>query len=123
MKRNVVEWAVLAISVLSITVLVAALVIEGLNEHRPANPQVVLHIDEARLGTLGWILPATVRNDGDVAAEAVVLEAEATIDGEPETSEQEVPFLPGRSSADLAFSFSAQPSGEVTVRLVGFRLP
>lgn len=123
MKRNVVEWAVLAMSVLGITALVALLVIEGLSEQRPANPQVELRPTEARTGTLGWILPATVTNEGDIAAKAVILEAEATIDGELEASELEVPFLPGRSSVDLSFAFSAQPSDEVKVRLVGFREP
>lgn len=123
MKRNAVEWAVLAVSVLAIALLVGALVVEGLNESRPANPQVELHADEARSGTLGWIVPATVSNDGDEAVQAVILEAEATVNGEPEVSELEVPFLPAGSSVELAFSFSAQPSSEVTVRLVGFRLP
>lgn len=123
MKRNIIEWAVLAASAIAITVLVAALVVEGLNEDRPANPQVELRPAEARQGSLGWILPATVRNDGDVAVETVILEAQATVAGELETSELEVSFLPGGSSVDVAFAFSAQPSDEVTVRLVGFRLP
>jgi len=123
MKRNVVEWAVLALSILAITTLVAALVIEGLSERRPANPTVELKTAEARLGALGWILPATVTNEGDAAVEAVILEAEATVDGELETSELEVPFLPAAGSVDVAFSFSAQPSDEVKVRLVGFREP
>lgn len=48
---------------------------------------------------------------------------EATVDGEPETSELEVPFLPRGSSVEIAFSFSAQPRDEVKVRLVGFRTP
>lgn len=123
MRRNPVEWAVLAVSVLAITILVTALAIEGLSERRPANPQVELRPAEARLGSLGWILPATVSNGGDIAAEAVILEAEATVDGEAETSELEVPFLPAASSVEIAFSFSAQPSDEVKVRLVGFRVP
>jgi len=122
-KRNVVEWAVLAVSVLAIVLVVGALVVEGLNETRPANPHVELHADQARQGTLGWIVPATVSNDGDQAVEAVILEAEATVNGEPETSKLEVPFLPADSSVDLAFSFSGQPSDEVQVRLVGFRIP
>ena len=123
MKRNVVEWAVLAVSALGIAVLVAALVLTGLGESRPANPQVQLHLDKAHQGTLGWIIPATVSNEGDEAAEAVTLEAEASVGGELEVSELEVPFLAAGSSVELAFAFSAQPSDEVTVRLVGLRLP
>ena len=123
MKRNIVEWAVLAVSVLAIGLLVAALVVEGVSEHRPANPQVELRPEEARQGSLGWIVPAIVTNDGDEAVEAVILEAEAMVDGESEVRELEVPFLPAASSVEVAFSFSALPSSEIVVRLVGFRLP
>ncbi len=123
MKRNIVEWAVLAVSVLAIALLVATLVVEGLSERRPANPQVELRPEEARQGSLGWIVPATVFNEGDQAAEAVVIEATATVAGESETSELEVNFLPAATEVEIAFAFSAAPSGEVTVRLVGFRVP
>ena len=118
-----VEWAVLAVSIVAIVSLVAALVVSGLNEARPADPRVELHLDEARTGQLGWIVPATVRNEGDETAEAVVIEATATVDGGEESSEIEVPFLPAGSEEDVVFAFSAEPESEVTVRLVGFQLP
>ena len=104
-KRNVVEWTVLVVSVAAIGVLVAALVLTGLNENRPADPRVELKLDEARTGQLGWVLPATVRNEGDVTAEAVVIEATATVDGEEESSEIEVAFLPAGSEEEVAFAF------------------
>jgi uncharacterized protein (TIGR02588 family) len=121
--RNAVEWSVLAVSVLGILVLVVVLVVEGLGESRPADPQVELRTSEARQASLGWIVPASVTNAGDEAAEAVMLEATAEIAGEAEVSEIEVNFLPAGSAVEIAFSFSAQPTGEVTVRLVGFRQP
>jgi len=123
MKRNAVEWAVIVVSVLSIAVLVGVLVIEGVSESRPPNPTIVMRPAEARDGALGWIVPVTVNNDGDQAAEAVVIEASATVDGEPETSEQEINFLPAGSEVELAFAFSAAPETEVTFRLVGYRVP
>ena len=122
-KRNIVEWAVLVISVVSIGVLVGALVLTGLNENTPADPQVELKLDEARMGQLGWTLPATVRNEGDMTAEAVVIEATATVDGEEESSEIEIAFLPAGSEEDVVFAFSAEPDSDVTVRLVGYQLP
>lgn len=123
MKRNAVEWAVVIVSFVSIALLVGVLVVEGLNESRPPNPSIEVRLAEARQGDLGWILPATVTNDGDEAAEAVVIEATATVDGETETSEQEVNFLPAGTEVEVAFAFSAAPSGDVTVRLVGYRVP
>ena len=122
-KRNIVEWAVLVVSVVAIGVLVAALVVTGLSENSPADPQVELKLNEARMGELGWMLPATVRNEGDMTAEAVVIEATATVDGEEESSEIEIAFLPAGSEEDVVFAFSAEPDSDVTVRLVGFQLP
>ena len=123
MKRNAVEWAVVITSVVSIALLVGVLVVEGFNESRPANPTVELRIAEARQGALGWIVPASLTNDGDEAAQAVMIEATATVAGETETSELEVDFLPAGTEVEIAFAFSAQPSDEVKIRLVGFRVP
>ncbi|HYI22959.1 MAG TPA: hypothetical protein VEX62_10020 [Candidatus Limnocylindrales bacterium] len=123
MKRNPLEWVVLGTSVLAIIVLVGVLVVEGLSPGGPANPTVDLRPDEGYQGGIGWIIPATVHNLGDESAEAVVIEAEATIDGESEVSELEVPFAPAGSTIDVAFAFSGRPEGEVTLRLISFRVP
>lgn len=123
MKRNAVEWAVLATSIVAIGLVVAILAVEGISERRPADPRIELDTAEARMGAAGWILPATVVNDGDEAAEAVVFEAAAVVGGESETSELEVDFLPAGTEVEIAFAFSDQPEGEITVRLVSFRSP
>lgn len=121
--RNAVEWVVLGVSIAGILLLVGVLVIESLTETRPADPQVELMPAEARQGTLGWIVPARVSNGGDEAVEAVLVEASATVGTATEVSEIEIDFLPSGTTVDVAFAFSAQPNGEVTVRLVGYRLP
>jgi uncharacterized protein (TIGR02588 family) len=123
MKRQVLEWAVLAISIVAIVGLAAVLVVEGLDESQPPDPQVVLHGDQARESDLGWILPATVTNNGDQAAEAVVIEATGTVEGEEESSEIEIPFLPAGSSIEMAFAFGGPPEGDITTRLVSYRIP
>ena len=122
-RRNIVEWMVLAASIVAIATLVAAIVVTGLNEARPAEPRVELRLAEARSNELGWLVPATVRNDGDESAQSVVLEITASVGGQEESSEIEVPFLPAGSEVDVAFAFSAEPESELTVRLVGFQLP
>ena len=122
MKRNAVEWVVLALSIAAIALLAATLVLTGLNERRPAEPQVELRPAEARTTELGWLLPATVRNVGDEAAEEVLVEATAQVDGEEEASEMAVAFLAAGSESEIVFAFSAEPDTDVTVRLVGFQL-
>ena len=123
MRRNAVEWAVLGASIVAIAGLVALLVITGLNESRPAEPVVELRTAEARVTELGWVVPATVRNEGDESAEAVIIEASAMVDGTEETSEHEIAFLPAGSATDIVFAFSAEPESEIELRLVGFQLP
>lgn len=123
MKRNAVEWAVLAISVAAIAALVGVLVVTGLSESQPADPQVQLRVEESRPGALGWIVPATVSNGGDEAVQAVVLEATATVAGAEEVSELQVDHLPAGTEVEVSFGFRGQPEGEVTVRLVGFQVP
>ncbi len=123
MKRNLVEWAALLISVAGIAVLVSVLVVAALTETQPADPRIELHMAEARSGQLGWIVPATLFNEGDEAVEAVILEASATVGGEMEVSEMEVDFLPAGTSVEVAFAFSQQPDGAIDVRLVAYRLP
>jgi len=123
MKRNAIEWVVLGVSVAGIVVLVGALIIEGLGGQRPADPEVEVHTAEARQGAQGWIVPVTVRNGGDEAVEAVIFEAHATVDGNSDASQLEVDFLPAGTSVEAAFAFTAQPAGEVTVRLVSYRVP
>jgi uncharacterized protein (TIGR02588 family) len=122
-RRNAVEWFVLALSLVAIGSLVTVLVATGLNENSPAEPQLELRPADARATELGWLIPATVRNAGDGTAEAVVVEARATVGGEDETSEMEIAFLPAQSEVEVVFAFSAKPDSEVTARLVGFQIP
>jgi uncharacterized protein (TIGR02588 family) len=122
-RRNALEWAVLVASVAAIVVLVGVLVMEGLAENRPADPSIQLRPDEARQAQAGWVIPAEATNAGDEAAVAVVFEATAEVDGEQESSEIEIDFLPAATTVEVGFAFSAEPDGDVSVRLVGFRLP
>ena len=124
MPRNWVEWVSLGISVAAIVGVVGFLVVDGVTDAgRPPEPRVELHVDEAYETSTGWILPATVTNDGDRPAEALVLRASATVDGSEDESEVTVDYLPSGTDVEISFGFSAEPDGEVTVTTVGFRLP
>jgi uncharacterized protein (TIGR02588 family) len=124
MRQNAVEWVVLALSVAVIVVLVAALVVDAVaDEGAPPRPTIVVHEADARATEVGWLLPATIGNDGDQAAEQVTVEAAAEVDGVQQTSQAEVDFLPSGASTEVAFGFTDRPDGEVTVRVIGYRLP
>jgi uncharacterized protein (TIGR02588 family) len=122
MKRNWLEWAVLAASAAAIVALVAALAVTGIaGGNRPPSPSITLRPQEGRETPSGWVVPATVMNQGDVAAEAVVLEATASVSGAEETSELEIDYLPPGTEVEIEFAFSDQPEGDVAVRVVAMR--
>lgn len=124
MRKNWVEWLALGVSVAAIAIVVGLLVLEGLTGSRTrAMPSAVLDPDGGYATDIGWVVPAVVRNDGDAPAERVVLEARARVAGEQELSTLEIDFLPAESEVELAFGFSAEPEGEITVRIVGFQVP
>lgn len=124
MRQNWVEWVALAVSVLAVLGVVGFLVVDGIrDEGQPPTPVVELHRDGAYATDHGWLVPARITNEGDTAAEALVLRGTATIAGEDEESEITIDYLPAGTSVEVSLGFSAEPDGEVTVQVVGFRLP
>lgn len=124
MRQNWLEWVALVVSVVALIGVVGFLLVDGLrDEGEPPNPTVELHIDQAYATDHGWILPATVTNAGDEAAEALVLRAAATVAGAEEESELTVDYLPAGTAVEISFGFSAEPEGTPAVQVVGFRLP
>jgi len=122
-RHNALEWAALTVSALAIGLVAILLMLEGLGATVPTDPALVLRPEEGRAIALGWSVPGTLTNAGRDAAEDVVVEVTAMVDGEEETSEIEVPFLPGGSSVDVELGFSARPDGEIESRLVGYSVP
>ena len=124
MPRNWVEWVALGISIAAIVGIVGFLVVDGLTDaDRPPEARVELQLDAAYETSTGWIVPATVTNDGDRPAEALVLRATATVEGSEEESEVTIDYLPSGTDVEISFGLSAEPEGEVTVTVVSFRLP
>jgi uncharacterized protein (TIGR02588 family) len=124
MRRNWVEWVALLGSAVLVLSVVGFLVVDGLTDDgQPPVPVVALRTEEAYPTDLGWILPATVSNDGDTAAEALVLRATASVDGTEEESEVTIDYLPAGTEVEISFGFSAEPDDQVDVQTGGFRLP
>lgn len=124
MRQNWAEWAALAVSVIAVVGIVGVLVVDGIfTDEGPPEPVVELQVAAGYETAAGWILPATITNDGDEAAESVVLRATTSIAGAEEESELTIDYLPAGTHVDVSFGFSAEPDGEVTVQTVSFRLP
>ncbi len=69
MARRIIEVVIFAISAIAIVLVVGVLGVEALDERRPADPSVTVHLEAAREGALGWIVPMTVTNGGDQTVE------------------------------------------------------
>ena len=124
MRRNWLEWAILAVSVTVVALLVAYLAIVGLSGSRPASIRAEVGPAGMTAGPDGgWLVPVQVRNDGGVAAISIVVEGTATVAGEEEVSELTVDVLPAESKVEVLFGFSGQPDGDIRLRVVGFETP
>lgn len=124
MRQNWAEWAVLAVSVVAVLAIIGVLVFDGLfADTGPPEPVVEINAGAAYETATGWIVPATVTNAGGEAAEELVLRASASVAGDEEESEVTLDYLPAGTDVEIAFGFSAEPDGEVTVQTIGFRLP
>jgi uncharacterized protein (TIGR02588 family) len=124
MPRNWLEWGALGAGLAALLVIVGVLTADAVSGgDRPPTPRVELHTEQAYETDNGWLLPATMTNDGDRAAEALVLVAVASVAGEEERSEVAVDYAPPGSEVEVTFGFSAPPDGDVEVIVTGFRLP
>jgi uncharacterized protein (TIGR02588 family) len=119
--RNWVEWVIVALSAAAVAGVIGFLVLDvAMDSEGPPAPVVRLHPERAYEIPNGWMLPATAVNKGDRSAQALLLVASATVDGETEEAEVTVDYLPGGSQAQVTFGFSAEPEGEIDVRVSGF---
>jgi uncharacterized protein (TIGR02588 family) len=124
MKRNWLEWAILAISVAVVVALVGYLLVAGLSNGGPAMIRAEVAAAEAADGPGGgWLVPLTVRNEGGAAAVSIVVEGTANVAGTEESSELAIDLLAADSEVELVLGFSGKPDGEVQVRVVGFETP
>lgn len=124
MRRNWLEWAILAVSIAVVVALVGYLAVAGLSGSRPA--QITAEADPAAavIGPDGgWLVPVTVRNDGGIAAMTVILEGTASVAGVDEVSEITVDVLPAESDVEVVLGFSGEADSDVELRIVGFETP
>jgi uncharacterized protein (TIGR02588 family) len=122
-RRNWLEWTILAGSIAAIVLLVGYLGAQVVAGDEPPDIRIEAHLDQARDSATGWELPITLRNDGGLPAAAVAVEASATVAGTAEVSEVTLDLAAPGTATDLVVGFSGPPDGDVTFRLVGYEAP
>lgn len=124
MRRNALEWVILAVSVVAIVGIVGFLLVEAFGDGgRPAAVGATADMDRGVTGDVGWLVPIRVYNRGGTAALSVAVEVTATVGGSEEVSELTVDVLAGGSEVELLAGFSAQPDADVEIRIVGLETP
>ena len=123
MKRNALEWAILAVSLTAILGLVGFLVVDAFDGDGPASVGAVAESDQGLANDNGWLIPIRVYNRGGTAALSVVVEVSAVVDGADEVSELTVDVLAGGSEVQLLAGFSGPPDSEVSIRITGLEVP
>jgi uncharacterized protein (TIGR02588 family) len=123
MNKNTLEWTVFAASLAVIAAVVGLLVHEHVTGGQ-APPSIVVTAGDAIPTAGGFAVPFDIRNDGDVTAEDVRVEATLTWSGGDERGETVVALLPYRSHRRAWIGFTHDPANAtLQARVLGFREP
>lgn len=123
-EKNWLEWVVFGFGLVLTAATAGYLLSEALGEE-PKAPRIVARVATAVPAGTGFTVPVTLRNEGDLTAEGVMVEVTLDMgEGDPERGEFTVGFLPGRSSREGAVTFQGDPrAGRITARVVGYEIP
>ncbi len=117
LRKNALEWAVFAISLVLVLAVVGTLAVEA-TEDADGPPRLIVATEAPQSAPSGVRVPVTVRNDGAQTVASVVVEV---TDG-AETTEVTFAYVP-RHSTRTGGAFFATPPGRLTARVVSYEAP
>ncbi len=122
-QKNWLEWSVFALSALLITGVISFLVYESAAIGN-APPDIHLQVGTPEPRTGYFAVPIEVINKGDHTAEGVHIEVALKTEGQEETGDFEIAFLPRRGSREAWVTFKRDPSaGKLEARVLGYEKP
>lgn len=125
MTKNWLEWSVFGVSFLVVAGVLAFLGYDALTSD--GDPPIIdVRLGAAELRNGVFVIPVTLENFGDEAAEDVNLEIILVRDGEElETAELAVPFVPRGSTREGWVTFLHDPSqaDEIQAHVLGYGRP
>lgn len=124
-KKNWLEWSVFSVGLMLILLLVAYLAYEAITiGTEPPIIDVQLGAAETRSGL--YVIPVTLRNNGDRTAEDVMIEVTLLNGGEEvETAELSIAFLPRQSTRNGWVTFTTDPAtaARIESHVLGYQEP
>jgi len=122
-KKNWLEWTVFGLSAVIILAVVAVLAFETATV-TDSPPQLSVSVGDIVAQPAGYSIPLTVENTGGNTAENASLELTVERNGEQETGECQIAFVPRQSSGECWVMLSENPEGGVVkARVLGFEQP
>lgn len=125
-RRTGAEWVTLIIGVVIVVGVLGTVTWLGVTRpSRPASISITTHVTQQHHFAGGYYLPVSIRNEGDEAAEELLLRATLTGPGlEKEEVEFTIPTLGGGQHEDAVFVFRQDPaSGTLDILPAGFVAP
>jgi uncharacterized protein (TIGR02588 family) len=124
-RKNKLEWIVFSISAVIITFVTAFLIYQAFNSREEAPPDIIIEAGAPQGQTGKYIVPVTVKNEGEQTAEDVNIVVTIEKDGQPlEEATFVVPFIPRKSERESWAVFTKDPAqGKITAKATGFNVP
>jgi uncharacterized protein (TIGR02588 family) len=121
-ERSTAEWVTFAVALVVVSAVIGLIAVEIPGGKRAPAPVLSVGAVEERGGR--FVVPVSVRNEGERTAAEVQVVASLTVDGDEVEGDQVVDFLSGGEVEELEFAFDDDPAdGELDVRVAGYQLP
>ena len=122
-RRPAAEWVTFAVACLVVLALAAIIASQVGVRDGPASPAARIEGPARPVDGL-FQVPVEVENEGGDATEEVTVEIELVVEDETLTADKTIDFLPAGQTEHVVFVFDRDPaSGELSVRVTGFRVP
>lgn len=125
-KKNWLEWTVFAVGLLLTLGTVGVLVYELASQGDRMPPTIVVRLGASEKRADHYAVPVTVENKGDETAEGVHIQVTLDLEsqGQPETADFNVQFLPGHGTWEGWVTFRSDPAtGTLQARPLGYQKP
>lgn len=124
LNKNGLEWAVFSVGLVVVLGTVGFLVYDMVRSGS-APPDLSVELGAPRRQGGKWVVPVTVKNQGDETAEGAQVEVTLAIPGEPpERARFQIAFVPSGSRREGFVTFAKDPArGRLSGRVVGFETP